>query len=84
MILLEYPANKVEPSDDHAKHVQAGILSPVSGSGTKGVDHNFGFQIPNLDGIVRGGTQPVTVGRKDQFVVPPSKSDPAVIPCQIQ
>jgi hypothetical protein len=34
----------------------------------KSVDDNLGFQIPNLDGIVSGGTQPVTVRRKDEAI----------------
>jgi hypothetical protein len=36
--------------------------------GAKSIDNNLAFQIPNLDGIVRSGTQPVTVGRKDQSI----------------
>jgi hypothetical protein len=36
--------------------------------GAKSVNDNLGFQIPNLDGIVSGGTQPVTVGRKDEAI----------------
>jgi hypothetical protein len=36
--------------------------------GAKRVDDNLGFQIPNLDGIVSRGTQPVTVGRKDEAI----------------
>jgi hypothetical protein len=35
---------------------------------TERVDDNFGFQIPNLNGIVGRGTQPVAVGRKDQSI----------------
>jgi len=36
--------------------------------GAKSVDDNLGFQIPDLDGVVSGGAQPVTVGREDESV----------------
>ena len=35
---------------------------------TKGVDDNLALEVPNLDGIVRGSTEPVSVGRKDETV----------------
>ena len=30
--------------------------------GAKSVNDNLGLKVPNLDGIIRGSTQPVTVG----------------------
>jgi hypothetical protein len=36
--------------------------------GAKSVDNNLGFQIPNLDTVVSGSTEPVTVGRKDEAI----------------
>ena len=36
--------------------------------GTERIDNHLGFEIPNLDRIVRGGTQPVPVGRKYQAI----------------
>jgi len=32
------------------------------------IDHYFGLEIPDLDGIVRGSTKPVTVGREAKSI----------------
>jgi hypothetical protein len=36
--------------------------------GTKSVNDNLAFQIPDLDGIISGSAQPVTVRREDKSV----------------
>jgi len=45
-----------------------GDLAKFRFFGTKSINDNLGFKIPDLDRIVRGGTQPVTVGGEDQTV----------------
>lgn len=35
---------------------------------TKSVHNNLALQVPNLDTVIRGSTEPVTVGRKDERV----------------
>ena len=43
-------------------------FSELWGFGSKSVDNDLWFQIPDLDGIIGGGTQPVSVGAEDQPV----------------
>jgi hypothetical protein len=36
--------------------------------GTKSIDNHLGFQVPDLDRVVGGGAEPVSVGREDEAV----------------
>ena len=45
-----------------------GNLSRFRFFGTERVDDNLAFEVPNLDTVICGGAEPVTIGRKDERV----------------
>ena len=48
--------------------MSSSLLALVEFLGSQGINDNLGFQIPDLDAFISGGTQPVPVGGEDKGV----------------